>query len=122
MNNTLPTFFEVQTAKQQNEIDRLKGLPYSSLGTTITDAHFNKVVLDLQPSESMREQLMQACMDFNALTGAQQADRTEAHLAAHEDFCIFVEDGYAIIQHEPTFTQYRVLGYDALQKFTVTYL
>ena len=122
MNNTLPTFFEVQKTKQQNEIDRLKGLPFTSLGNTITDTHYHKIVRDIQPSEFMQEQLMQACMDFNALTGEQQAQRTVAHLAADEDFCIFVEDGYAVVQHEPTYTKYRILGYDALQKFTVTYL
>jgi len=123
MNNTLPTFFEVQKTKQQNEIDRLKGLPFTSLGNTITDTHFLKVVKAMQPSQFQQERLVALCVEYNALTHEQQVAQNEAHLSAEDDFAVFTDEhGIAIIQHDPTYTTFKALGYDGVEMITRTML
>ena len=53
---------------------------------------------------------------YNALTREQQVAQDEAHLSAEDDFAIFTdENGFTIIQHEPTFTKFKLMGYENVE-------
>ena len=85
----------------------------------ISLAHFSKVYLALPISDFQHERLAALCMEYNALTGDQQRAQNEAHLSAEDDFAIFTDaDGYCIIQHDPTYTTFKVLGYESVEMTT----
>ena len=85
----------------------------------ISLAHFSKVYLALPISDFQHERLAALCMEYNALTGDQQRAQNEAHLSAEDDFAIFTDEhGYTIIQHDPTYTTFKVLGFESVEMTT----
>tara|TARA_R100000388_G_C7211934_1_gene144121 strand:+ start:589 stop:972 length:384 start_codon:yes stop_codon:yes gene_type:complete len=117
--SSLPTPQQIDSKYRQAEILNLKGTNVSlpKVGRIITSVHFDKIVRDIGPSDFQTAQLERICMEFNDLTVEQQDDRDEAHLSADEDFAVFVnEHEHVIIQHEPTYTRYRVIGLETLYK------
>lgn len=81
--------------------------------------HFSKVYLALPISDFQQERLAALCMEYNALTGDQQRAQDEAHLSAEDDFAIFTDEhGYTIIQHDPTYTTFKVLGFEGVEMTT----
>ena len=85
----------------------------------ISNAHFVKVYMALPVSDFQHERLMALCMEYNALTGDQQRAQNEAHLSAEDDFAIFTDqDGYTIIQHDPTYTTFKLLGFESVEMTT----
>ena len=85
----------------------------------ISNAHFVKVYLALPVSDFQHQRLMALCMEYNALTGDQQRAQNEAHLSAEDDFAIFTDEhGYTIIQHDPTFTTFKLKGFESVEMTT----
>ena len=83
---------------------------------TISLTHFLKVVGAMHPSHFQESRLVALCVAYNALTGEQQRAQNEAHLSAEDDFAIFTnKDGHCIIQHDPTYTEFKVLGFESVQ-------
>ena len=82
----------------------------------ISNAHFAKVYMAMSISDFQHKRLMDLCIEYNALTGDQQRAQNEAHLSAEDDFAIFTDqDGYTIIQHDPTYTEFKLLGFEGVQ-------
>ena len=89
----------------------------------ITHEQFSKVYMALSVSDFQHERLLMLCMEYNALTREQQVAQDEAHLSAEDDFAIFTDEhGHTIIQHEPTFTTFKLLGFEGVQMTTRTML
>lgn len=85
----------------------------------ISNAHFVKVYMAMPVRDFQHQRLMTLCMEYNALTGDQQRAQNEAHLSAEDDFAIFTDqDGYTIIQHEPTFTTFKLKGFESVEMIT----
>ena len=83
---------------------------------TISLTHFLKVVGAMHPSHFQESRLVALCVSYNELTGEQQRAQNEAHLSAEDDFAIFTnKDGHCIIQHDPTYTEFKVLGFEAVE-------
>jgi hypothetical protein len=83
---------------------------------TISLTHFLKVVGALHPSYFQESRLVALCVAYNALTGEQQRAQNEAHLSAEDDFAIFTnKDGHCIIQHDPTYTEFKILGFESVE-------
>ena len=90
---------------------------------TISNAHFTKVFMALPISDFQHKRLLALCVAYNALTGEQQRAQNEAHLSAEDDFAVFTDkDGYCIIQHDPTYTTFKVLGFESVEMTTRTML
>ena len=71
------------------------------------------VSIDGSPSKriSTESPLALLCVGYNALTGEQQRAQNEAHLSAEDDFAVFTDqDGYCIVQHDPTYTDIQDFG------------
>jgi hypothetical protein len=82
----------------------------------ISNAHFVKVYMALPVSDFQHQRLMALCMEYNNLTGEQQRAQNEAHLSAEDDFAIFTnKDGHCIIQHDPTYTEFKILGFESVE-------
>ena len=82
----------------------------------ISNAHFAKVYMAMPISDFQHERLLALCIEYNALTGDQQRAQNEAHLSAEDDFAIFTDqDGYTIIQHDPTYTTFKLLGFESVE-------
>ena len=89
----------------------------------ISNAQFAKVYMALPVSDFQHQRLMALCMEYNALTGDQQRAQNEAHLSAEDDFAIFTDqDGYTIIQHEPSFTTFKLKGFESVEMIKRTML
>ena len=85
----------------------------------ITHEQFSKVYMALSVSDFQHERLLMLCMEYNALTREQQVAQDEAHLSAEDDFAIFTDEhGYTIIQHDPTYTTFKLLGVEGVQMTT----
>ena len=85
----------------------------------ISNAQFAKVYMALPVSDFQQERLLALCTEYNALTGDQQRAQNEAHLSAEDDFAIFTDEhGHTIIQHEPTFTTFKLKGFDSVEMIT----
>ena len=90
---------------------------------TISLTHFIKVIRAMPISDFQQERLAALCVAYNTLTGEQQRAQNEAHLSAEDDFAIFTnKDGHCIIQHDPTYTEFKVLGFEAVQMISRTML
>ena len=82
----------------------------------ISLTHFLKVVGAMHPTHEQEMRLVAMCAEYNALTREQQVARDEAHLSAEDDFAVFTdENGYTIIQHDPTYTTFKILGYEGVE-------
>ena len=82
----------------------------------ISLAHFAKVYTALPISDFQHERLAALCVAYNALTREQQVAQNEPHLSAEDDFAVFTDkDGYCIIQHDPTYTTFKVLGFESVE-------
>ena len=82
----------------------------------ISLSHFIKVIRAMPISDFQQARLAALCVAYNALTGEQQRAQNEAHLSAEDDFAIFTnKDGHCIIQHDPTYTEFKVLGFEAVE-------
>ena len=89
---------------------------------TISLTHFQKIVWSMVLSESQKDRLAALCVAYNALTGEQQRAQNEAHLHAEDDFAVFTDaDGYCIIQHDPTYNEFKILGFESVQH-TIRYM
>jgi hypothetical protein len=85
----------------------------------ISNAHFVKIYMAMPIRDFQHQRLMALCMEYNALTGDQQRAQNEAHLSAEDDFAIFTDEhGYTIIQHEPTFTTFKLKGFESVEMIT----
>ena len=83
---------------------------------TISLTHFTKVFMALPISDFQHARLAALCVAYNALTGEQQRAQNEAHLSAEDDFAIFTnKDGHCIIQHDPTYTEFKILGFESVE-------
>lgn len=81
----------------------------------ISNAHFVKIMQAFPVRPFQQERLGALCIEYNALTGDQQRAQNEAHLHAEDDFAIFTDEhGYTIIQHDPTYTTFKLLGVDVV--------
>ena len=90
---------------------------------TISLTHFLKVVGAMHPSYVQEQRLVALCVAYNALTGEQQRAQNEAHLSAEDDFAVFTDKhGICIIQHDPTYTTFKVLGFDGVEMISRTML
>ena len=90
---------------------------------TISLTHFLKVVGAMHPSYVQEQRLVALCVAYNALTGEQQRAQNEAHLSAEDDFAVFTDKhGICIIQHDPTYTTFKVLGFDGVEMIKRTML
>ena len=86
---------------------------------SISNAHFAKVYMAMPMSDFQHERLLSLCIEYNALTGDQQRAQNEAHLSAEDDFAIFTDEhGYTIIQHDPTYTTFKLLGVEGVEMTT----
>lgn len=86
---------------------------------TISLTHFIKVMRAMPISDFQQARLVALCVAYNALTGEQQRAQNEAHLSAEDDYAVFTDaDGYCIIQHDPTYTEFKVLGFESVQMIT----
>jgi len=89
----------------------------------ISNAHFVKIMRVFPVKPSQQERLGALCTEYNALTGDQQRAQNEAHLSAEDDFAIFTDEhGYTIIQHDPTYTTFKLLGIEGVEMTTRTIL
>ena len=89
----------------------------------ISLTHFLKVVGEMHPSYMQEQRLIALCVAYNALTGEQQRAQNEAHLSAEDDYAVFTDaDGYCIIQHDPTYTTFKVLGFESVEMIKRTML
>ena len=105
--------------------DYLYTLDSSLIGhkNIISNAHFVKVYMALPVSDFQHQRLLALCMEYNALTGEQQRAQNEAHLSAEDDFAIFTDqDGHTIIQHEPSFTTFKLKGFESVEMIKRTML
>ena len=83
---------------------------------TISLTHFQKIVSSMVLSDFQQNRLACLCVAYNALTGEQQRAQNEAHLSAEDDFAVFTDKhGICIIQHDPTYTTFKVLGFDGVE-------
>ena len=83
---------------------------------TISLTHFLKVVGAMHPSYVQEQRLVALCVAYNALTGEQQRAQNEAHLSAQDDFAVFTDKhGLCTIQHDPTYTTFKILGFDGVE-------
>ena len=83
---------------------------------TISLTHFSKITSAMHISAFQQERLIALCEAYNALTHEQQVAQNEAHLSAEDDFAVFTDsNGYCIILHDPTYTTFKVLGYDGVE-------
>ena len=90
---------------------------------TISLTHFTKVMRAMPISDYQQARLVALCVEYNALTGEQQRAQNEAHLSAEDDFAIFTDkDGICIIQHDPTYTTFKVLGFESVEMTSRTML
>ena len=109
--STLPTTEYLYSQQSQSSLRSPKFI--------ISNAHFVKVYMAMPIRDFQHQRLMDLCMEYNALTGDQQRAQNEAHLSAEDDFAIFTDqDGYTIIQHEPTFTTFKLKGFESVQMIT----
>jgi hypothetical protein len=111
MFSSLPTTDYLYTRQSQGSLYPRKFI--------ISNAHFVKVYMALPVSDFQHERLMALCMEYNALTGDQQRAQNEAHLSAEDDFAIFTDEhGHTIIQHEPTFSTFKLKGFESVEMTT----
>ena len=90
---------------------------------TISLTHFSKIMRAFPVSERQQVRLVSLCAAYNALTGEQQRAQNEAHLSAEDDFAVFTDEhGICISQHDPTYTTFKVLGFDGVEMITRTML
>ena len=90
---------------------------------TISLTHFLKVVGEMHPSYVQEQRLIALCVAYNALTGEQQRAQNEAHLSAEDDYAVFTDkDGICVIQHDPTYTTFKVLGFESVEMIKRTML
>ena len=90
---------------------------------TISLTHFLKIVGEMHPSYVQEQRLAALCVAYNALTGEQQRAQNEAHLSAEDDFAVFTDKhGICIIQHDPTYTTFKVLGFESVEMIKRTML
>ncbi len=89
----------------------------------ISLTHFTKVYMSMPISDFQHQRLAALCIAYNALTGEQQRAQNEAHLSAEDDFAIFTDKyGYCIIQHDPTYTEFKILGFESVEMIKRTML
>ena len=89
----------------------------------ISLTHFTKVIRAMPISDHQQARLAALCVAYNALTGEQQRAQNEAHLSAEDDFAVFTDKhGICIIQHDPTYTTFKILGYDGVEMIQRTML
>jgi len=82
----------------------------------ISLAHYQKIVSSMVISAFQQERLATMCVAYNALTREQQVAQNEAHLSAEDDFAVFTDEhGYTIVQHEPSISSFKILGYDGVR-------
>ena len=82
----------------------------------ISLTHFTKITSAMDVSAFQQERLVALCEAYNALTHEQQVAQNEAHLSAEDDFAVFTDsNGYCIIQHDPTYITFKLLGYDGVE-------
>ena len=82
----------------------------------ISLAHYQKIVSSMVISAFQQERLAAMCVAYNALSREQQREQNVALLHAEDDFAVFTdENGYTIIQHEPSISSFKVLGYDGVR-------
>ena len=111
MFSSLPTTDYLYTRQSQGSLYPRKFI--------ISNAHFAKVYMVMPISDFQHKRLLDLCMEYNALTGDQQRAQNEAHLSAEDDFAIFTDkDGYCIIQHDPTYTEFKLLGFESVEMTT----
>jgi len=109
--STLPTTEYLYSQQSQSSLRSPKFI--------ISNAHFVKVYMAMPIRDFQHQRLLALCMEYNALTGDQQRAQNEAHLSAEDDFAIFTDqDGYTIIQHDPTYTTFKLLGFESVQMIT----
>jgi hypothetical protein len=109
--STLPTTDYLYARQSQSSLYPRKFI--------ISNAHFVKVYMALPVSDFQHQRLMALCMEYNALTGDQQRAQNEAHLSAEDDFAIFTDEhGHTIIQHDPTYTTFKLLGFESVEMTT----
>jgi len=83
---------------------------------TISYTQFDKIVRSIEPSAYQQLRLIELCEMYNALTREQQVAQDEPHLSAEDDFAIFTDqNGFTIIQHEPTFIKFKLMGYESVE-------
>ena len=113
--STLPTTDYLYTRQSQGSLYPRKFI--------ISNAHFVKVYLALPVSDFQHQRLLALCVAYNALTGDQQRAQNEAHLSAEDDFAIFTDqDGVTIIQHEPSFTTFKLKAFESVEMIKRTML
>lgn len=84
---------------------------------TISLTHYQKMVSSMVLSTFQQNRLACLCVAYNALTGEQQRAQNEPHLSAEDDFAVFTDqDGYCIVQHDPTYTEFKILSFEAVQQ------
>jgi len=89
----------------------------------ISLTHFTKVIQAMPISDYQQARLAALCVAYNALTGEQQRAQNDAHLSAEDDFAVFTDKhGICIIQHDPTYTTFKILGYDGVEMIQRTML
>ena len=89
----------------------------------ISLTHFTKVIQAMPISDHQQARLAALCVAYNVLTGEQQRAQNEAHLSAEDDFAVFTDKhGICIIQHDPTYTTFKILGYDGVEMIQRTML
>ena len=89
----------------------------------ISLTHFTKVIRAMPISDHQQARLAALCVAYNALTGDQQRAQNDAHLSAEDDFAVFTDKhGICIIQHDPTYTTFKILGYDGVEMIQRTML
>ena len=89
---------------------------------TISLTHYQKIVSSMVLSAFQQNRLACLCVAYNALTGEQQRAQNEPHLSAEDDFAVFTDqDGYCIVQHDPTYNEFKVMGFESVQH-TIRYM
>ena len=115
MNVSLPSSKELYAQQSTSLLDDPK--------FRISIAHFVKIMQAFPVKPYQQERLGALCIEYNALTREQQVAQNEPHLSAEDDFAVFTDkDGYCIIQHDPTYTTFKVMGVDAVEMTTRTML
>ena len=111
-NNGFPMFSQLPTTETLYADNT--GLRDSK--NTISLTHFSKIMQVFPVSELQQARLVALCVAYNALTHEQQVAQDEAHLSAEDDFAVFTDEhGICIIQHDPTYTTFKVLGFDGVE-------
>ena len=86
---------------------------------TISYTQFDKIVRTMESSAFQQLRLIELCEMYNALTREQQVAQDEPHLSAEDDFAIFTDqNGFTIIQHDPTYTTFKLLRVEGVQMIT----